>query len=330
MAPMIIISKEQTESFRKFIDTHKTFLICGHKDPDGDCVSSCLGLAAILDHLKKPYVLLSAGPFKRTEIRKFAPKFTNEVPFMTQEERNSCGLLMTDCSEIMRLGELEGDIKGFDTFIVDHHKTADASAPNCIIDPTSPAAACLVQQLLENIAGPLTREQAETLFFGLSTDTGFFRFLGTDSSEVFKSASRLVEAGANPRQAYDEITSGKAWSTRKLLGIMLDRAEKHCDGRLIVTWETLEDTKKWGQEGRDSDAFYRLMLEVEGVEAVLFLRQDTEYTCTLGLRSKSTCDVSQIAQKFGGGGHKNASGGSTEGKIDTLLPQIIKEFSKVL
>ena len=62
----------------------------------------------------------------------------------------------------------------------------------------------------------------------MATDTGYFRFLKEDSSEVFLGTARLVEAGANPREIYQTMTSGKPWNTRKLLGIMLDRAERHC------------------------------------------------------------------------------------------------------
>lgn len=327
---MIKISDEQISSFKEFLVSHDSFIIAGHKEPDGDCVSSCMGISFILDSMKKPYVALNAGPFKRTEIKKYADFFVNEVPFMTQDERNRCALIIVDCSEISRLGEIDGDLKGFDTFIVDHHKTSDASGKNVIIDPSAPAASCLVQQLFEAIVGKPTKEQADVLFFGMATDTGYFRFLKEDSSEVFLGTARLVEAGVNPREIYQTMTSGKGWNTRKLLGIMLSRAERHCNNKLAVTYETQEDTRKYGQEGRDSDAFYSLMLEVEGVEAVLFIRQDSDHTCTLGLRSKDSCDVSAIASKFGGGGHKNASGASTEGRIETLLPQIIKEFAKVL
>lgn len=327
---MIIISDSQIDSFKKFLDSHESFIIAGHKEPDGDCISSCIGLSYIIDKIEKPYIMINAGPFKRNEIKNFSEHFRNDIPFMTQDERNNCGLIITDCSEISRLGEIDGDLKGFDTFIIDHHKTADVIGENTIIDPTSPAAACLVFQLFEAIVGKPTTEQANTIFFGICTDTGFFRFLTDNSAEVFKSTARLVEAGANPRNTYQKMTSGKPWSTRKLLSIMLNRAERYCNGKLVVTYETMEDTKKHGQDGRDSDAFYSLMLEVEDVEAVLFVRQETEHFCTLGLRSKDKCDVSAIAQKFNGGGHKNASGASTEGKINTLIPQIVKEFSKVL
>lgn len=327
---MILISEEQVSKFKNFLDSHETFIIAGHKEPDGDCISSCMGISFILDTMNKPYIMLNAGPFKRNEIKKFAPKFKSALPFMTQDERNSCGLIIADCSELSRLGDIDGDLKGFDTFVIDHHKTADIKGTSGIIDPSSPAASCLVQQLFEAIAGKPSKEQAGIFFFGMATDTGFFKYLTEDSAEVFRATSRLVESGANPRKIYQEITGGKQWSTRKLLGIMLSHAERHFNGKLVVTFETMDDTKKFGQDGRDSDAFYSLMLEVENVEAVLFIRQETEFSCTLGFRSKEKCDVSAIAAKFGGGGHKNAAGASTEGKIETLLPLILKEFAKSL
>ena len=111
---------------------------------------------------------------------------------------------------------------------------------------------------------------------------------------------------------------------------MLSRAEQYFKGKLIVTYETLEDTNLYGKEGRDSDSLYQLLLSVDEVQAVLFVRQDTDKTCTAGFRSKDVVDVSAIAAKFGGGGHKNAAGLSTEGTLDNLLPKIISEFKKVL
>jgi phosphoesterase RecJ-like protein len=327
---MMILTAEQIAAFKSFIDSHETFIIAGHKEPDGDCISCCKGMSYIIRNVNKTYTMLSAGPFKRTEIRSAAPLFKDALPFMSQEERKRCGLIIVDCSEIARLGEIDGDFKGLDAFIIDHHKTASDSLQNAIIDPTAPAAACLVQQLYEALVGKMDEEVAHTLFFGLATDTGFFRFLTQDSAEVFKAAARLVEAGANPRTIYDEITSGKPWNTRKLLGLMLDRAERKFNGKLIITWETMEDTHKYGLEGRDSDALYQMLLAVDGVEAVLFVRQEAENSCTIGLRSRSAADVSVIAAKFGGGGHKNAAGGSIEGRIETVIPAICKEFAKIL
>ena len=71
-------------------------------------------------------------------------------------------------------------------------------------------------------------------------------------------------------------------------------------------------------------------IHLKNVEAVVFLRQDTPQTCTGGFRSQDKVDVSAVASKFGGGGHKNAAGISTEGKIDTLVPAIVKEFARIM
>lgn len=326
-----MITTQEFNSFKKFINNHNFFIVIGHKEPDGDCISSCLGIAEILKHYNKQYQLLSAGPFKRTEIQKFEKQFTNEMEFLSEEERKQTGLIICDCSEMHRLGEIEGDLKNLDTFVIDHHKTAEI--PNnaeSIIYSNSPAASLLVQLLYENCVGKLTEKIAKILYFGLMTDTGFFRFLTNKDTETFLASARLVEAGANPRETYDEITSGKSYQSRKLLGVMLNHAETYLDGKLIVTYETLEDTKKYGQEGRDSDALYSALLAVKNVEAVVFVRQETDSNCTAGFRSKDRVDVSSVAAKFGGGGHKNASGLSTQGKIETLIPAIVKEFARII
>ena len=328
---MFEIPQNKADELKAFIDNHNFFFIAGHKEPDGDCITSCLGIAAILDYFGKPYQLLSAGPFKRNEVMRWQDKFSDTMEFQDESERKNSGLFITDCSEIIRLGDIDGDFKGLDTFIIDHHKTSEIGGElKGFINSDAPACAFLIQLFYEKLIGPVPSELAKILFFGICTDTGFFRFLTTNSSEVFAAVSRLVADGADPRTTYRDINSGKPYSTRKLLGILLNKAERYLDGKLVITYESLEDTKKWGLEGRDSDSLYQLMLSAKGVEAVVFLRQDTETTCTGGFRSQDKIDVSIVAAKFGGGGHKNASGMSCNGRVETLIPQIVKEFARIM
>ena len=325
------ITDEQIASFKDFIKRNEFFYIVGHKEPDGDCIASCLGLKAIVEVSGKSCSLLSAGPFKRIEIQQYENLFSNEMGFLTEEERKKTGLLICDCSEFNRLGDIDGDVKNLDTFIIDHHKTAQCPEDaQCIVDANAPAASVLVQVLYEKCIGNIPTNLAKILFFGIMTDTGFFRFLSPNDADVLVAVSRLVEAGADPRSTYNEITSGKPYNTRKLLGVLLDHAKRYINGKVVVTYETMEDTKKYGQEGRDSDLLYSSMLSVKGVQAVVFVRQETDTNCTIGFRSIGDIDVSAIASKFTGGGHKNASGASVPGRIDTLIPTIVKEFARVL
>ncbi|MCQ2587322.1 MAG: bifunctional oligoribonuclease/PAP phosphatase NrnA [Treponema sp.] len=328
-----IIPQNYINEFSDFISSHDFFYVIGHKEPDGDCIASCLGVSEILKTFNKEHLLLSAGPFKRNEIIQYESLFTNEMPFQNDDERKKTGLIIVDCSEIQRLGEIEGDFKELDTFVIDHHKTSELpDNMKGYVNPAAPACAYLVQLFYEELIGPLKSELAKIIFFGISTDTGFFRFLSTspESADILSACSRLVTYGADPRSIYTEINSGKPYSTRKLLGILLNKAERYLDNRLVITYETMEDTKKYGIDGRDSDALYQLLLSAKDVEAVVFLRQDTPTTCTGGFRSQDKVDVSLVASKFGGGGHKNASGMSTEGKLETLIPQIVKEFARIM
>ncbi|WP_428769794.1 bifunctional oligoribonuclease/PAP phosphatase NrnA [Treponema sp. HNW] len=325
---MLSIPDTRFKLFYDFISEHDAFVIAGHKEPDGDCVSSSLGLARILKKFGKPCQVLSAGPFKRTEIKKYEKLFfTQYKPLCTNPEKT--GLFIVDCSEMFRLGEvIEKQVSGFKSFIIDHHKTSLPSSDLCIINPKAPATAFLIQQLYEHFFGEPDKELAELLFFGLGTDTGFFRFLDSGSSEVFYAAGRLVKAGTDPRRTYAEMTGSKPLATRKLLALVLDRISVHCGGKLLVTYETLEDTKKYGRDGRDTDILYQILLATENVCAVAVFRQENENSCTVGFRSKGEIDVSAVAARFGGGGHKNASGLSIEGVLDDIIPKIIGEFEK--
>lgn len=324
----MFITQEQFDSLNSFLNTHDEFIIVGHKEPDGDCLASCLAMSSMLKKLKKTHQLLSSGPFKRTEIKRYEKYFSNHIASNTGIY-GKVGVLMLDCSESHRLGYIADEILNYDTFIIDHHQTSNADDNFSIINSNAPAAAYLVQLIYEHFIGQPDKHTAEILLLGMCTDTGFFKFLDEKSTTVFLAVSRLVERGANPKHIFTQISSGKPFSTRKLLSVMLERAQLKFNNRLIYTYETLEDTAKYGKNGRDSDTLYSLLLSVEKVQAVLFIRQDTPTTCTAGLRSQENIDVSKIASKFGGGGHKCAAGLSIEGKIEDILPKILQEFQNI-
>lgn len=321
------ITNDKLQNLNNFINAHDEFAIAGHKEPDGDCIMSALVLADILKRKEKNTFLLSAGPFKRTELKPYKHLFSNEFCPSPQKK---IGLFIVDCSEYSRLGdEIALQVSSYDTFIIDHHKTADLALPESIIYPTAPATAYLMQEIYEYFFEHVTYEVAQFLFFGLATDTGFFRFLDNNSSEIFSAVSRLVAAGVNPRNLYEQIQTGKPFDTRKLLSRVLEHVTPFYEGKLLLTYETLEDTRAFGKKGRDTDNLYQILLSTENVQAVVFIRQESVDNCTVGMRSKNEIDVGSIAAFFGGGGHKNAAGLSLVGTIDDTSKKILEKFKKV-
>ena len=313
-----------------FIRKGSKFLIAGHKEPDGDCVGSQLALVSLLRRMGKEAIPCSAGPFKRTEIKAYEHFF---ISAPNEKDRAAASVIIVDCSSADRTGDLEPLLAGLPCAFIDHHETgiypgASAEGP-AYVDARAPSTTSLVLKLIEALGLQPLREEAELLFLGLCTDTGFFRFVDSGSAATFDTAAALVRYGANPKAAYAAMHGGKNLDSRRLMGHILIRAESFFDGKLILSVEEYEEFCRFGLEGRDSDSLYQLLQSVAGVEAIVIIRQETPEKCTVGLRSRDLVDVALVAESFGGGGHKNAAGFSTAATIAGLKPKIIDAFGRI-
>lgn len=310
---------------KHFLEAYDQYVLVGHREPDGDSIGSCLALASFLARRGKKTILLSSGPFKRPEIREYEPLFLSRVPETVSLENTA--LVVLDCSNIDRIGDAAEGLEALPAAIIDHHATNTADNPVDYVNPASPATTILVQDIIESFGEKPSREEAELLLLGLCTDTGFFRHLDTSFPRTFESTARLVAAGASPKETFLHMNGGKSIESRFLISRILSRLQRHYDGQMIVSWETLEDTEAFGLEGRDSDSLYQLIQGIQGVEVIVIIRQETADNCTVGFRSLHRVNVSKVAQSFGGGGHKHASGLSIPGTIEDLLPRIVEAFA---
>lgn len=315
--------KNLPEALRAFLSDYALYLIAGHSEPDGDCIASALALRSFLQRRGKEAVLLSAGPFNRTETREYAASFRDTLPENMPEQT---AVVIVDCSDAGRTGRIAAQIAGYPTAVIDHHATNSCAGEADFVDGSIPASALLVQHIIEEMSGGVTKQEAETLLFGVCTDTGFFRHLDNKSAETFAAVSRLVAAGADPKKTYAKIKNGKSFSSRLLIAAILSRMQQYYDGRLIVSFQTLAETEKYGNEARDSDSLYQMIQAIAGVEAIVVVKQETAETCSVGFRSLDKIDVSAVASAFGGGGHKQASGLNIAGRAEELIPQFVKAF----
>jgi phosphoesterase RecJ-like protein len=313
-----------------FIKQKNKFLVAGHKEPDGDCVGSQLALVSTLRRMGKDAIPCSAGPFKRTEVKAFERYFT-AAPGET--EQKDAGLLIVDCGSPDRTGDLESFIRGLPTAIIDHHagsRYAESKNPALsFIDGDAPSVTFMVLELVEALGLTPTREEAELLLFGLCTDTGFFRHVDGRGAQTFEAAARMIRAGANPKKAFRDIYGGKSLDSRILMGSILSRAEAHFGGRLILSTEEYEESQRYGLAGRDSDMVYQALQSIDGMEAIVIIRQEKPGNCTVGFRSRDDVDVAAVAKCFGGGGHKNAAGASIPGTIPEIKAKILARFNTI-
>ena len=322
--------KSVPEELVQFIKSGSRFIIAGHKEPDGDCAGSQLALRSALVRLGKEVLVCSAGPFKRTELRHLSGQFITEP---AEEEKINAKLIIVDCGSRERTGDLEKFLDGLPCAIIDHHeagKHLPSSPENPVyLDADAPSCTLLIDKLIAALGLELTEEEAQLLFFGLCTDTGFFRHLDEKNGEVFTAAAKMVDNGANPKDTFHIMNGGKSLKSRVLLGHLLLQTESHFHGKLLLTYETHDEFKTFGFEARDSESLNKLLQSIEGVQANVIIRQELADDCTVSLRSTDEIDVAQIAASLGGGGHRNAAGFTMRGNISNIKQIMLEAFSKV-
>ncbi len=310
------------------LQNHETILVLGHKNPDGDSLGSQLALASMLRRLGKTVHLLSPGPFERHEIQHLGQQFSDQVP----ELDHPAGVLVVvvDCSTIDRIGHFADQLDDFTVAVIDHHASGAPFGDITWINTRAFSVTFMIHQLYAALDMTPTEEEAQLLFFGLVTDTGYFRHVLERRGEVFLTAAALVEAGASPKTAYDQMYGSRPFASKKLLGLLLSRCESYYDGKLLVTWETRAEHETFGEAIRDSESLYAQLLGTQGCEAVLYIREDQEKGCTVGLRSKDYIDVSRIAGSFSGGGHRRAAGFSYHGRREDIQQELIALFEDLV
>jgi phosphoesterase RecJ-like protein len=308
-----------------FFDQHPGFYIVAHEEPDGDSTGSQLVLGSFLERRGKKVVLLSPGPWQRKEIASYERFFRKNLS--KEEVDPRFGVILLDCASLDRIGSFKEVLSGLNTAVIDHHASNGGSFGSLqYIEPKAPCVTLLIQKIIETCREPLTTEEARLLFLGFATDTGFFRHLEVEAAESLELVSRLAARGVTPKSIYQETFGNYSLASRKYLAAILSTLETHFDGKLLVTHITFQDFQTYPKDYRQSDPLYQLLLSVEGCEVVVFIREEEPGKTSVSLRSPRGVNVAEIAQKFGGGGHKNAAGYITPLSWNDAKEQLLEIF----
>jgi phosphoesterase RecJ-like protein len=312
------IPAELTESVREKLDAYERITILTHLNPDPDTLGTGLGIYALLKtHTSKHIEIVNAS--------ESLPGHLDFLPFFHRIKRkmdyDRSLVIACDCGSINRLGF---DLEGRDILNIDHHASNAHYGTVNVILPEYASASQVAYRLFRELYS-VTAESATCFYAALLSDTRYFT-TSSVNREVFRVAGELVDLGAHPAVIARNFTQRRSLASLRILERALHSLTLYLEGRVAVLRIGPEDILATGATMPDMDGIVDYARSLAVVEIAVLLIEQFDGTVRVSLRSKGV-DVSKVASRFGGGGHKEASGFTldtmqTQEIVDTILEEI--------
>jgi phosphoesterase RecJ-like protein len=307
---------------------HERFLLTTHENPDGDALGSLLAAKIALDRLGKDTVMVLHGDAPLPGEYAFMP--LAELQRRWPDDVSERVLFALDCANESRIADPEVLGRVPLSIDLDHHHDNSRFGDVNLIVPDASSTGEVLRDLFRELDVELTPEIAEALYIALVTDTGRFQYTNT-TPKALRLAAELVEAGADVHRVFQGVYESVQFAKLKLLARALERAQVYEGGRIVVSFLLRTDFHEVGAAEPYSEGIIDFLRAVEGADMAVLIREPPREggpTRRVSLRaSVDELDVSAIARKSGGGGHRQAAGFSSEASIEEITDFVRREFA---
>ncbi|MDR3641481.1 MAG: bifunctional oligoribonuclease/PAP phosphatase NrnA [Humidesulfovibrio sp.] len=302
------------------------FLVASHANPDGDAIGSTAALGHIFAALGKDFALYNTTglPHQFDWLPLPGPLHTT----MTGVESDWTFVL--DCGAESRVGPELQQLMGSRAIAnVDHHLGNPNFGRFNWVDDNYPAVAAMIADLADELCVPLTGHLAEAIYLGIVTDTGYFTFDNT-TPRVMELASRLIRLGLQPGVVNAKIRNQWSVSRFRLWGESFATTEMFFGGKVAVAYVTRDMMARTGTDTEDCEEIVNFLRRLRGTRAAAILREEPDGAYKFSLRSAGHDNVQAVAAAFGGGGHRNAAGGTIVDSLESAKSHLVKALGEGL
>jgi bifunctional oligoribonuclease and PAP phosphatase NrnA len=307
---------------------HDRFVITTHENPDGDALGSLLAAKLAFDQLGKDSVMVLYGDAPLPGEYQFMP--LAELRRRWPDDVSERVLVALDCANESRIADPDVLGRVLLTLDIDHHHDNTRFGDINLVVATASSTGEVIRDLLRELDVELTPLIAEPLYIALVTDTGRFQYTNT-TPKALRLAAELVEAGADVHRVFQGVYESVQFAKLKLLARALERAQVYEGGRIVISYILRTDFAEVGAAEPYSEGIIDYLRAVEGADMAVLIREPPREdgpTRRVSLRaSVDELDVSAIARKSGGGGHRQAAGFSSEASIEEITEFVRREFA---
>jgi phosphoesterase RecJ-like protein len=326
----VSVLTEQQEVIDELRSADRLFLTT-HENPDGDALGSLRAMQIVLEALGKDSVMFMARdefPLPR-EYRHMPFDDVVADPPPDMDERL---VVFLDCGNMDRMPVDFIKDSGARIVNIDHHHDNTRFGDVNLVKGDASCTAEIVYALARELEVDITQPLAEALYIGLVTDTGKFMFENTTPA-AHRMAAELIACGVEPQVIHQRLYEGLPFSRIQLLARALGAVQRFDSGALTLTHLTRDDFAQTGADEHDSEGIVDHMRQVEGTRVASLIRDlaSGDGRRKVSLRATdSEIDVSAIARGFGGGGHRQAAGFTTDMEVPELIERLRSEVGAQL
>lgn len=308
------------------INNYNKFLITSHIDPEGDALGSQLALAKLLE--KKGKFVNIVNDQKIPDNYNFLPG----IDKISSELKGDFEIaIFLDSPIISRIGKVINliDLKSKTIVNIDHHISNTNFGDVNWVDIESSSCGEMVYKLFKGLDEEIDKESALNLYTAIFVDTGSFRYSNT-TSQTHRIAAELLNYGIKPEEVYEKVYETNTAAEVKLLGLALSRVCLSRDNKICWVKITREMLKTLKIELKKTDEFINFARSIAGVEVAILFTERRKNEIKISFRSKGRIDVNKLAQFFGGGGHRTASGCRIKGSLGEIEKNVITKTKAFL
>lgn len=300
------------EKALNLIKNYDTIVIHRHNNPDGDAIGSQVGMQQIIkeNFPQKTVYIVGDGTKRYAFMEGWTPNVIDDSTY-----DNALAIILDTSARFMISDERYTRAKA--TLRFDHHIKCEDIADVDIIDTSFESCCGLITDFAVKCNLKLNDLAAKSLFCGMVTDSGRFRYDAT-TAQTFRLAAVLKEHNFDTNEIYAELYADELDAVRLrakyALKIQLTKANT---AYIITTKQELEESGY--DEFTISRGMVGVMSDIKGVDSwVNFTETERGVLCEL--RSKKY-NINPIATKYGGGGHAKASG-ATVADLNTAMDML--------
>ena len=304
------------------IKSAKNILITSHVNPDGDTLGSMCGLYSLIEtNYKKKCDMLAVS--KISKMYEYVPNIKLVKQLGDYDKSREYDFVL--CVDVAALDRIcDGQVlfnKAKETVNIDHHETNIGYANLNYIDGKASSTAEVIFKIAKELNWDVNLNAAKSLYVGILTDTGSFRFDNTNG-KCHEYASEMIDIGVKPSEIYKQVYETMPKNMVMFQTYCINKAVFLNDDKIAYTTVYKKDMERFQAEEDFTEGLTEKLRAIISTEIAFVAKEMNNGWTKISMRSK-TKDVAEICKMFDGGGHRLAAGCTIKSNIDESIKKIL-------